>query len=378
MSAVYRFLASCARAECDASHYAFIARQAARVDVWDGVLAEAERQGVAPLVYWHAKALGFEFPEDVRRGLRALYVRHRLANRIRMSVLCDILRAFEAAGIRGLVLKGAALVHLVYSDPALRPMRDVDLLVPRADVVRAQVLLGRLGFDAPLPDDGVLPNRHMAAATRHTGGMLISVEVHHNLFRHEDLPLSFEMDNVTVSPCSFALRGCEIAVNALGYEDMLWHLCQHMRLSAGVFGANRLIWAADIVSFAERFVADVNWSHVQARYPSVLKTLSLLHFLTPLSAPLLTQAGIRPGDEPEGIGADFAGWPRASLREQRAKGWGGILRDTLFPAEWWLRLYYELGGADPLWFARWVRHPLHIAGWVRQLALERLGIRRSL
>ena len=37
------------------------------------------------------------------------------------------------AGVPFLVLKGAALAHLVYGDPRLRPMRDVDLLIRKAD-----------------------------------------------------------------------------------------------------------------------------------------------------------------------------------------------------------------------------------------------------
>jgi hypothetical protein len=79
-----------------------------------------------------------------------------------------------------------------------------------------------------------------------------------------------------------------------------------------------------------------------------------------------------------GIGLDFEGWPRSSLASQRQKGWQRILGDTFWPSEWWLRLHYGLGSGRALFWHRWLIHPLHILGWVQQLLLERLGLRRRL
>jgi hypothetical protein len=306
-----------------------------------------------------------------------------MVNRVRMRVLGDVLRAFEAAGIRALVLKGAALAHLVYPEPGLRPMRDMDVLVVPSDARRAQRVLAALGFHAPLPTGDMLPDKHMAAASLQTEGFLISLEVHYKLF-DKDYPPAVTMEDLTRPPVPFSLGDAWGTAYAPGYEDMLWHMCQHMILSGGLFGANRLIWVADIVSFAEHFVNEIDWPSIRAAatggrasgygvwYPVIPRTLSLLHFLTPLSETLLSSASIALGPAPQRIGESFHGWPRSPLAMQWQKGIWGILRDTFWPSEWWMRLYYGVGSARPLFWHRWVRHPLHILGWVRHLLAERL------
>ena len=98
---------------------------------------------MAPLLYVHLKAAGVQLPRDVRRTLQGLVLRHREINRVRMRVLRDILSTYDSAGIPALVLKGAALAHLVYPEPGLRPMSDLDILVPESELWRAQRLLAR-------------------------------------------------------------------------------------------------------------------------------------------------------------------------------------------------------------------------------------------
>jgi hypothetical protein len=316
-------------------------------------------------------------PPDVQRALQGLYLRHRLANRVRMRVLGDVLRAFKAVGIHALVLKGAALANLIYPDVGLRPMCDIDVLVTKSDTLRAQRVLAGLGFHAPLPTsvasaaEVALPEKHIAAATLHTEGFLISVEVHHNLSGKDHPPL-VALEDLTRPPVPFSIVEGDCTAYALGYEEMVWHVCRHMIASAGVFGANRLIWVADVVSFAEHFVAEIDWALVRARYPLILDTLSLLHFLTPLSKRVLSDAPITLGPAPQGIGDGFRGWPHSSLDAQREKGMRAIMYDTFWPSEWWVRLYYGVGSARSLFWYRWVRHPLHIFRLARHFLAGRL------
>ncbi|MFP4396033.1 MAG: nucleotidyltransferase family protein, partial [Anaerolineales bacterium] len=366
--AAFRLMALCSRLACDAALYERIASQAAALDpqAWGLLPHRAETHGIAPLLFTHLKAASAPAPIEVERALRGLALRHRLANRARMAVLRSILERLEAAGISVCVLKGAALAHLIYPTPGLRPMRDVDLLVRPSEARRAQRLLREMGFVAPPAESAELPDKHMAAASLDLDetGFVLSVEVHHNLFL-ATYPLSMTLDDLTGPPQAFDIDGQP--AYALDHADMLWHLCQHTRLSSGVFGANRLIWVADIVGYAEHFASEIDWTQLAARYPIVINTLSLLHFLTPLSEKLLASAPIPLGAPPRGIGLEFEGWPRTSLAAQREKGAWRILRDTFAPPAWWLRLYYGLGSAAPLVVTRWLRHPWHILGWVAHL-----------
>jgi Uncharacterised nucleotidyltransferase len=70
----------------------------------------------------------------------------------------DVSSAMAQAGVPLLVLKGAALAQLVYEDPRLRPMRDVDLLVRKTDARRALDVLMRCGFPAGRPGRSRTPS----------------------------------------------------------------------------------------------------------------------------------------------------------------------------------------------------------------------------
>jgi hypothetical protein len=381
----YRLLALCARAEFDATHYDQLARQAIQLTEWEGVPTQAEAHGMAPLLYVHLKAAGIQLPLAPRRKLQGLYLRHRHANQVRMRVLRDVLTAYEAAGIQALVLKGAALSHLIYPEPGLRPMSDLDILVPTSDLWRAQRLLVDLGFDAPLPPSPTLPARHLSIAVKQTEGLVVQVEVHHRLLsnylddavcyvRSRLLPVKRishkrRSDERGIIPYPFTL--VDVTAHTLGIEDTLQYLCRHLASHVNVWDFCRLIWVADVVSLAERFASEIDWERIRRQAPFVLNMLSLFHFMTPLSDELLSRAGVNIGRAPQGIGIEYQGWPRP--QKERRGGWRRILRDTLFPSEWWLRLRYKLGSSHPLFWYRWMRHPLHVLGQAARATLERLG-----
>jgi hypothetical protein len=404
---VYRLLALCARAECDAANHTRIAQAAAEVESWDEVLAQLRNHGMAPLLYVHLKGAGVELPSDAAHVLQSMYVRHRWADRVRRRVLREILAAFQAEDIPTLVLKGGALTYLVYPESGLRPMSDLDILVPRPEVWRAGRVLAKLGFDLPLQAGQQLQHRHLPIATRRSDGLMVAVEIHHQLLSDyfdatraylgaalalvsRRSPREEEFGQELVSPghpgkrgagwdqCSpaldpmpFSLDG--LTAHTLCYEDMLGHVCLHMISHVNVWDYARLIWVADLVSLAERFASEIDWERVRRNTPAVLDTLSLLHHSTPLSADLLSQAGVKIGRAPQGIGLDYRGWPRVQGKQWRDRGTRQVLADTLLPSEWWLRLRYKLGSSRPLFWYRWVRHPLHIVAQVIRSLLERLG-----
>lgn len=353
-------------------HNKHVAHKAAELTGWADVPVQAEAHGIAPLLHVHLRAAGVQPPLAIERQLQGLYLRHRWANQIRASVLRKILTVYSAAGIESLVLKGAALAHLVYPEPGWRPMRDIDILVRRSDAIRAQRLLADLGFDAPLPDNADLsPKHHLDVASLHIKSLCVSVEVHYGFF-DKDYAGPTGVENLTSTPLPFLLGEDGPTAYTLGYEDMLWHLCRHMIQDVSVFTATRFIWIADIVSFAERFVNEIDWDRLKRRYPLVLNILSLLQFITPLSDELRGRACLSVEDVPRGIGEDFQGWPRSSVSSQREKGYWRILRDTFLPPEWWLRLHYGLSNTQPLFWYRWGRHPFEIFGWIKQLLRERV------
>ena len=310
-------------------------------------------------------------PAPVERELSGLYVSCRHENTVRFEALAEASAALAGAGIPMLVLKGAALACLAYAEPALRPMSDVDLLVDARDLGAAREMLKRLGYRAAAPATASGAPHHAPPLVRVEQGVSISIELHHRLTA-EERPGTRSPDP-WASPTSFPAGAAAVPSQAPGHEAMLWHLGRHLRAHMSVFGRHRLVWLADIVSYAEHYADAIDWPALHARRPEVIRLLATVHHVTPLSEQLRRTAGIDAGHAPAGAGLDFEGWPRRAIAAQRGKGWAGIARDTLAPPEWWLRMHYGPGGRASVWWVRTCVHPWSIAGHGRDWLAGRVG-----
>lgn len=326
---------------------------------WDEVIGEAENQGLGPIVYHCLMQANAHVPDRAKISFQGLYLRHRRANRLRIEILREILAALEARGIDVLVLKGAALAHLIYSEPGLRPMRDLDLLVHPADALPAGNILSEMGFQALQADDEALPGKHLQNAMLQRAGITVSVEVHYNLFERF-ATRSMTLETLRAPPMMFDCG--DLAAFALGPGDMLLHLSEHIAYHASIWEPIRLIWIVDLVTYAERFVDVIDWEEVRTKDPIVIKQLSLFHHVVPLSQRLQAASGAPIALTIGGIGREFKGWPRYRWRELRMQSPQDALRETLFPSEWWLRLHYRLNSTESLAPYRWLWHPLYVLG----------------
>ena len=359
-------LARCARPRLDALGLTQLSGDARGFGDWDVLVAAAEAHGLAPLVWTHTKAAGVVLPASAARSLGGLYLRHRQANQIRLDALAEILAALGAVGIPALVLKGAALAHLLYPEPGLRPMGDLDLLIDDTHFGPGLRALGDLGFIAPTPGGESSTDKHLAVV-KVVEGLPVGVELHRRLLAAQGPATSAAA--VADPPLPFALG--ELTAYTLGREALLWHLCRHLVVHANVFTALRLIWVADIVGLAELWAEQLDWRQIRTRHPLVPGVLSLLDSITPLSPTVREAAGIGATSAWD----DFYGWPRSALADQRrhGKGFGQIVRDTFLPSHWWLRLHRGPGTAGPpAWYNR-VRHVLEVLGWIGHLLVEQPG-----
>jgi hypothetical protein len=92
----------------------------------DGIDAGSQR--LAPLVQRNLRASAADHP--VMKTFKGLYRRTWYENQLMFHQISIVLRSLEDAGIPTMLLKGAALVGMYYKDPGLRPMSDIDVLVP--------------------------------------------------------------------------------------------------------------------------------------------------------------------------------------------------------------------------------------------------------
>ena len=151
-----------------------------------------------------------------------------------------------------LVLKGAALAHLVYGDPRLRPMRDVDLLIRKADAGRALDVLMRCGFR---PGGTAVPARHhhLQGMAKTLEGATVTIELHHELMVRTPFVEPRDYDDLIRRSQPFEWGG--MTYQTLGCEDMLWHVYAHAFVINTLRpGAIRLLSVADLVHATEAWI----------------------------------------------------------------------------------------------------------------------------
>ena len=326
-------------------------------DGWETLAGEAESTRLAPLVHASLDPHRHAVPELTMRQLEALVLRHRVWHRERTAAVTEILQALSRISISALVLKGSALAWMIYDSPTLRPMSDVDLLVPGADARRAQAALVALGFQAERTSRRFGSNaHHLPIAGRSRSGLPISVEIHVNAITRDTLT-SISMSNLSEPPRSFALNGTP--ARTLGHLDTLRQLVHHL-LEPSWDGRLRLIGVVDLLRYASIFHPEIDWRRLKAEYPFVLNALACLHYVIPLPTALEGYAPVPTASIPRGVGQVIH--PLRSVLARRRPT--VMFRELLNPSDWWLHAYYGVPVERSLTGVRLVRHPWRVARWL--------------
>jgi len=100
------------------------------------------------------------------------------------SALAEIVRLFDSAGVRPLLLKGPAFARWLYDDLRERSYNDIDLLVGPGEFDAARRALAALGFES-LPRNSLPPNERPNSYHEEwirPGTLPLAVELHHTLW----------------------------------------------------------------------------------------------------------------------------------------------------------------------------------------------------
>ena len=311
------------------------------------LVAHAVEHGLAPLLLAHVRAAKAAVAPSVGVRLYAQHAYHTHVAVVRRRIVAEIVEGLTGAGIPLLVLKGAALAQLVYEDPARRPMRDVDLLVPRAEARRASGILRGLGLTRT--ERPTAPgHHHLPAMMKTEDGATIVVEVHRELLAHTPFVAPLTYDDLRPAAQEFNWGG--VTLQTLGREDMLWHVYAHAFVVNTLSPGMPLISLADLMHVTEAWADVLDWDDLRHRYRRMVRALPLVHHLTPWSASLADRLG---GDTFRPVST----MPAVSS----ALHWSDIAsRDVLWPAEWWFRMRYGIDGQWRWLWYRSVGHPLRV------------------
>lgn len=321
---------------------------------------------VLPLVHSNLDRLGMQGPEvtllkGVRR--RAWYQSHML-----LRELMPLVGEWTRAGIPATVLKGAALAQLHYADPSLRPMTDLDILVPRQYVKPIMAQLTDSGWQRLTWAPARLNDSYMRF--RHAIGLKTpsaEIDLHWHLMYtccNDDVDEQFLRRAVTID-----LMG--VTVNALDPTDQLIHTCVHGMQSSG---ATTIRWIPDAIMVMR--TADIAWDRVGdfalATGQALLLRTALAYLKSEFNCDIpssvtarLNAAKITPAERAEArwlmrpAEASIADRIRAESRRYRRSAKGPILSRCggwLRHIQYVLRSDSALGTIVP--FLKWVRRRL--------------------
>jgi hypothetical protein len=323
----------------------------------------ARRHGALPLLAHHLEAVcPGAVPSPALRVLRERRRRDAWRALALAAELVRVLEALAARGVRAVALKGPALGAALYGDLTLRPCRDLDVLVPEAQLPDAERLLGTFGY---LAKPSIVGPRGAPSA----------VEWERVLWREDDIvelharlspsDFAFGLDGEALWDRLARVRIGGRDVPTLGDEDLLLYLCAH--------GARhrwwRLEWIADVAELV-RSRPGLDWDAVLERATRLggvrLVLLGLTLAADVLDAPVghalrararadrvvptlaarMQERLFEPGATQPAHGPEWLRWcagVRERARDQWRCAWRIVLRPG--PADWaWIRLPQRLAG----------------------------------
>jgi hypothetical protein len=229
---------------------------------WDATATRAEHERLAPILY--AALRGGSAPAPVLARLRAAWMAAEREHLAAGPQLRDLVTGFERADIQTILLKGPRLAADYYSDPALRPFTDLDLLVRRRDRERAIAVLTALGYAHGSPGRSLAYElEHAPAAYFVTpGASRLPVDLHWECVAHPGGRRSTELAAEEIWSRVLPSPSWGAAAHTLAPEDLLIYLAAHFAIHHSLAGA---LWQLDLALVLAHHNATLDWDAVVAR-----------------------------------------------------------------------------------------------------------------
>lgn len=364
--------------------------QTVPTDQWQAIIDTAAAHSLLPMLLWTVKRAAPELVsgeawDHVLTAARNSAVRHVWHEHAQTEVE----RVFRQAGIPVVWLKGIALARMVYPQPALRPMGDIDALIPYERRDEALELVRSLGFEfyeyPKFITSGVREaeqdHHFRLRGSRYDG---IFLELHYRIINDGRVVFPLEKEAWFLTQIDHTLE----MLPALKPEAFLLHLCAHAVLHHGedeallsqFFDIHQLVtgksvdWAL-LIDQAVKF----RWSTAVEYAFLVTKTL----FNTPIPEAVFTELESRrlPDEDVsrilglQGRGANMQivlGMLRGLTFAEKLR----LLRDFAFPTTAYMRARYKIPPSDPVWTyypRRWLHQARVMLAWIEQrIAFRRL------
>ena len=229
-------------------------------EAWDEVTSLATVHGLRPALIEFLSATGWQdLPDPVRAELEEFQRGHLLRTLEIAEELAGMTRTLQSHGIPFALFKGAAVSLQLYGRLAAREYNDLDLIVPLADVARAEELLSVRGYQPAFADRRFrrfFQGHQGQTALRRDGGT-VDLDLHWT-FSGSFLPFPLRHREIWDRLTSVSVAG--IDVPTLAPADTVLLLAGHGTKE----GWRSLMWLRDFAFAVERW-RDLDWVDIHHR-----------------------------------------------------------------------------------------------------------------
>ena len=227
----------------------------------DSLAAAHRLQGILHARHRDNRAI----PAPVRAGWQAVHRGNAMTSLVQRAELGETARLLQAEGIDPLVLKGGWLAWHAYPEPAQRPLRDIDLLLPESRFVDGWNLLCAAGYrPAEAPD---LPLAQLLEVDKSPPPLIAPrgtpIELHLHAWFPEGRLEYFSPPPDDAGLFARASRGDDGVLHPSA-EDMLGHLVIHALYSHRLDCGPLLLSDVDFLLASSAFDWDAFWSRAMA------------------------------------------------------------------------------------------------------------------
>ncbi len=160
---------------------------AMKAEDWAQLQTMAALHRLGPLLHSRHKS-NEAIPPDVRQAWQDAYRAAAMTSMAIGAELNECARLLETGGFAPVALKGAYLAKHSYPEPAQRPLRDIDFLLPQESILDAYRFLLAAGYSSTVDearslDDIIRFAKHLPTVIAPRG---TPIELHHRLSRPDD------------------------------------------------------------------------------------------------------------------------------------------------------------------------------------------------
>ena len=224
----------------------------------------SEGEGVGPQLYWilsKSEKLSL-LPKACQDRLRAMFAATRLNNLQILDELEKLTARFSQQGIPVVALKGICFALTIYPDIGMRPMGDLDLLVPASRLKDAIQIANDLGYEKALPEatPGLDELLNHAACLAKTGSPFTILELHHTLVGEETFQHAVPVDWfwTQTEPLTASVEWKADNLLMLTPTAQLLYACAHAMLQHGGRNAS-LRWMYDLDRLVRVHADRLDW-----------------------------------------------------------------------------------------------------------------------